>query len=71
MQKTLIDGRVLFDRQKDLADRANLEKEKKSLIEKEKKEQKDEKKSDAKPGDKKPDEKAKPQSDAAVVGGAL
>src|SRR5579862_9451205 len=70
VQKTLIDGRVLFDRQKDLADRANLEKEKKSLIEKEKKEQKDEKKSDAKPGDKKPDEKPKPQSDAAVVGGA-
>jgi hypothetical protein len=62
---------VLFDRQKDLADRANLEKEKKALTEKEKKEQKDEKKSDAKPGDKKPDDKAKPQSGAAVVGGAL
>src|ERR1700733_5731618 len=71
VQKTLIDGRVLFDRQKDLADRANLEKEKKALTEKEKKEQKDEKKSDAKPGDKKPDDKAKPQSGAAVVGGAL
>jgi hypothetical protein len=61
----------LFDRQKDVADRSNLEKEKKALIEKEKKEQKDEKKSDAKPGDKKPDEKAKPQSDTAVSGGAL
>jgi adenine deaminase len=71
VQKTLIDGRVLFDRQKDLADRSNLEKEKKALIDKEKKEQKEEKKSDAKPGDKKPDEKAKPQSDAAVAGGAL
>src|SRR5580693_2416219 len=71
VQKTLIDGRVLFDREKDLADRANLEKEKKSLIEKEKKEQKEEKKPDAKPGDKKPDEKAKPQSDTAAVGGAL
>jgi imidazolonepropionase-like amidohydrolase len=71
VQKTLIDGRVLFDRQKDLADRANLEKEKKALIEKEKKEAKDEKKSDAKPGEKKSDEKPKPPSDAAVVGGAL
>src|ERR1700722_6709369 len=71
VQQTLIDGRVLFDRQKDLADRANLEKEKKALIEKEKKEQKDDKKSDVKPGEKKPDEKPKPPSDAAVVGGAL
>jgi imidazolonepropionase-like amidohydrolase len=79
VQKTLIDGRVLFDRQKDIADRPTLEKEKKALIEKEKKaliekekkEQKDDKKSDAKPGDKKSDEKPKPPSDAAVLGGAL
>src|SRR3984893_18757165 len=37
VQKTLVDGRVLFDRQKDIADRPTLEKEKKALIEKEKK----------------------------------
>src|SRR6202023_699527 len=37
VQKTLIDGRVYFDRQRDLARRADVEKEKKALIEKEKK----------------------------------
>jgi imidazolonepropionase-like amidohydrolase len=37
VQKTLIDGRVYFDRQKDIADRATLEAEKKTLLEKEKK----------------------------------
>src|SRR5271168_5599690 len=37
VQKTLIDGRVYFDRQRDIASRADLEKEKKSLLEKEKK----------------------------------
>jgi imidazolonepropionase-like amidohydrolase len=68
VQKTLVDGRVLFDRQKNVADRPALEKEKKTLIEKEKK---DEKKPDAKSGDKKPDEKPKPTSDTAVLGGAL
>ncbi len=71
VQKTLIDGRVYFDRQRDLADRPNLEKEKKALIEKEKKSS--EKKPDAatpKPGEKKPDEKPKPQA-TAVSGGAL
>jgi adenine deaminase len=69
VQKTLIDGRVYFDRQRDLADRPNLEKEKKALIEKEKKS--DEKKPDAKPGEKKPDEKPKPPSDSEISGGAL
>jgi imidazolonepropionase-like amidohydrolase len=51
VQKTLIDGRVYFDRQHDLAERANLEKEKKTLLDKEKKA------SEKKPEDKKPDEK--------------
>ena len=62
VQKTLIDGRVYFDRQKDIAARADLEKEKKALIEKEKKaSKKDEKKeAEKKPGEKKPDA-AKPE----------
>src|SRR5207245_9173803 len=62
VQKTLIDGRVYFDRQRDIAERANLDKEKKELLEKEKKarEKKDEKKPDetkpgTKPEEKKPD----------------
>jgi len=70
VQKTLIDGRVYFDRQRDLDGRANLEKEKKVLLEKEKKaaaEKKDEKK----PDEKKPDEKPKPQQASDVFGGAL
>src|ERR1700694_5049446 len=37
VQKTLIDGRVYFDRQRDIAERAEREKEKKALTEKEKK----------------------------------
>ena len=74
-QKTIVDGRVLFDREKDLADRATLEKEKKDLIAKEKKaseKKSDDKKADAarKPDEKKsdpakkPDEKPKPPSDS-------
>ena len=77
VQKTLIDGRVYFDRDRDIAERANLEKEKKDLLQKEKKsrEKKDEKKPDAKPGakpeEKKPDDKPKPQLGEASEGGAL
>jgi imidazolonepropionase-like amidohydrolase len=37
VQKTLIDGRVYFDRQRDIAERPEREKEKKALMEKEKK----------------------------------
>jgi len=37
VQKTLIDGRIYFDRQRDIAARPDLEKEKNALIEKEKK----------------------------------
>ena len=75
-QKTIIDGRVLFDRDKDIAGRAALEKEKQDLLAKEKKAEEkksNEKKPDAakkpehKPEDKtdtKPDDKPKPPSDA-------
>jgi predicted ribosome quality control (RQC) complex YloA/Tae2 family protein len=61
VQKTLIDGRVYFDRQRDIAERPEREKEKKALVEKEKKSA--EKKPDAtvtigqKPGEKKSEEK--------------
>jgi hypothetical protein len=51
-QKTIIDGRVYFDRERDIASRAEVAKEKKALIDKQKAA---EKKADAKPGDKKPD----------------
>jgi adenine deaminase len=58
VQKTLIDGRVYFDREKDLAGRATLEKEKKDLLEKARKKQDEEKKAGAKkPEEKKAEEK--------------
>ena len=63
VQKTLIDGRVYFDRARDIAERADREKEKKALIEKEKKaaEKKPTKKTeDKKQNEKKPDDKPKP-----------
>jgi len=74
----LIDGRVLFDRDQDVAGRAALEKEKKDLIAKEKAAAKksEEKKGEhgKKPDEKKPEENAKPPaSDDAkdsVNGGA-
>ena len=71
-QKTIVDGHVLFDRDKDIAGRASLEKEKQYLLAKEKKTEEkkpDEKKPDTtkkpepKP-DAKPDDKPKPPSDA-------
>ena len=68
VQKTLIDGRVYFDRQKDIAGRPALEKEKKALLEKEKaaakkpEEKKAEKPDEAKkPEEKKPEDKKKPE----------
>jgi len=77
VQKTLIDGRVYFDRQQDIAGRPALEKEKKALLEKERKAAKkpDEKKDEKKPADKKPEEKKKPEDmpqmpAADFVGGA-
>jgi len=83
VQKTLIDGRIYFDRQRDIADRPAREKEKKELLEKEKKSEKkaeadkntaekkpEEKKPEQKkPEEKKPEEKPKPPL-AAVSGGA-
>jgi imidazolonepropionase-like amidohydrolase len=76
VQKTLVDGRVLFDRDKDIAGRAALEKEKKDLIAKEKAAAKkaEEKKGEQtkKPDEKKPEEKPKPPSgdeDAASANG--
>jgi imidazolonepropionase-like amidohydrolase len=71
VQKTLVDGRVYFDRQRDIAERPKRENEKKALLEKEKKaaekkpdatvtigQKPDEKKSEAKkPEEKKPEEK--------------
>jgi len=67
-QETIIDGRVLFDRDKDIAGRAPLEKEKQDLLAKGKKAEEkkpDEKKPDAtKKPEPKPDDKPKPPSDA-------
>jgi adenine deaminase len=64
VQKTLIDGRVYFDRARDIAERADREKEKKTLIEKEKKaaekKAEDKKSEDKKEGEKKPEENSKP-----------
>jgi len=84
VQKTLIDGRVYFDRQRDIAQRPEREKERKALIDKEKKsaEKKpdatvtvgpkpDEKKPEAKkPEEKKPEEKPKPPALMSSTGGA-
>src|SRR5712675_2201901 len=76
VQKTLIDGRVYFDRQRDIADRPVREKEKKALLDKQKKaaEKKPESGDAAKkPGEKKPEEKKedkpKPPQSALVLGG--
>jgi imidazolonepropionase-like amidohydrolase len=73
VQKTLIDGRIYFDRQKDIAARAGLEKEKKTLLDKEKaaakkpEEKKAEKPGEAKkPEEKKPEEKKKPEDMATM-----
>jgi len=77
VQKTLIDGRVYFDRQRDIADRPVREKEKKALLEKQKKSEKKPETGDAgkkpgekKPEEKKPEEKPKPPQADAVFGGA-
>jgi imidazolonepropionase-like amidohydrolase len=73
VQKTLIDGQVYFDRQRDIARRTELEKEKQALLDKEKKAN-EEKKSEEKP-EKKPEQKKKPpksdSADAAIARGAL
>ena len=66
VQKTIVDGRVYFDRERDIAGRAEIEKEKKTLTEKLKKAEK--KPEEKKPPEKKPEEKPKPP---AKLGGAL
>ncbi len=76
VQKTLIDGRVYFDRDKDILGRPALEQERKDLLAKAKKnaEKKDEgaPKVEAKPGaDKKADEKPRPLQSDSKEGGAL
>jgi imidazolonepropionase-like amidohydrolase len=72
VQKTLIDGRVYFDRARDIAERADKEKEKKALLEKEKKaaEKKAEadKTKDKKTEEQKPDEKPKPPQEGSDRG---
>jgi imidazolonepropionase-like amidohydrolase len=79
VQKTLIDGQVYFDRQRDIAGRAALAAEKQTLLDKEKKaaaEKKSEENSEKKP-EKKPAPKKKPPQDgggnlvSGVAGGAL
>jgi imidazolonepropionase-like amidohydrolase len=66
VQKTLVDGRVYFDRERDIAGRAELEKEKKTLTEKLKKaaeKKPEEKKSEEKkPEEKKPEERKPPEN---------
>jgi adenine deaminase len=71
-QKTLIDGQVYFDRDRDLAARPALEKEKQALLDKEKKAAEEEKKHEEKP-EKKPEQKKRPskpgETAQAGVGG--
>ena len=71
VQKTLIDGRVYFDRDKEIAGRGNLEQEKKELLAKAKKAAEKEKKpEEKKPEEKKPEEKPKPPQVDDEQGGA-
>ena len=74
VQKTLIDGRVYFDRQRDISEREPREKEKKALMEKEKKAEEkkpgERKPGEKKPGEEKPQDKPKPPQASAVLGGA-
>ena len=76
VQKTIIDGQVYFDRQRDIAQRAALEKEKQDLIDKEKKAAEAEKKKPEEEQGKKPEPKKKPgkpqtSTDQSAAGGAL
>ena len=76
VQKTIIDGKVYFDRQQDIAQRASLEKERKDLLEKEKAAGKPPQKPAAeenKKNEKKPHKgkKTPPETASMMVGGAL
>ena len=76
VEKTLIDGRVYFDRTADISGRAAMQKEKAALLEKAKKTQEEEKKAaekkpqDKKGGEAKPEEKPKPPQGRSGFGGA-
>ncbi|MGH9704557.1 MAG: amidohydrolase [Candidatus Acidiferrales bacterium] len=70
VQKTLIDGRVYFDRDQDIARRPELEKEKQALLEKEKKAAAAEHKGEKKPDQKLDESKKPPDSAASLKGGA-
>src|ERR1700691_653097 len=68
VQKTLIDGQVYFDRDRDLAQRSKLAAEKQSLLDKEKKAAEEKKADDKKSeenSEKKPSQKKKPSQDAS------
>jgi imidazolonepropionase-like amidohydrolase len=75
VQKTIIDGKIYFDRQQDIAGRAALEKEKQDLIEKERKAQKPPEKPEVekkpevgkKPAKKKPSQSKKPSEIAPLA----
>src|ERR1700675_3276848 len=80
VQQTLIDGRVYFDRKRDIAERSEREKEKKALIDKLKKAEEkkagednpeERRRGEAKPGEGTPKNKPKPPQADAVSGGAL
>ena len=75
VQKTIIDGKVYFDRQQDIAQRAALEKERKDLLEKEKAAAKPPQKpaEEKKKNEKKPHKgkKTPPEAASMMVGGAL
>jgi imidazolonepropionase-like amidohydrolase len=73
VQKTLIDGRVYFDRQRDIAQRAEPEKEKKALLQKEKKATEKKSEPGKKPEEKTCEEQPKPPSTnpSSSLGGAL
>jgi imidazolonepropionase-like amidohydrolase len=60
VQKTLIDGRVYFDRSRDIAERADRDKEKKTLTEKEKKAAAEKKPEEKRQNEKKPEDKPNP-----------
>jgi imidazolonepropionase-like amidohydrolase len=62
-QKTLIDGQVYFDRQRDIAGRAALDKEKQDLLDKEKKAAEEKKAEEKKAEDKKAGDKPAPKAD--------
>lgn len=75
VQKTFIDGRVYFDREKDILGRRALEQERNDLLAKAKKNAEKKEEGAAKPGEKpgaekKPEEKPKPPQGDGAEGGA-